>query len=81
MSALSSPVSETHMIMMNLMSLGLITYIPGAAIPFQFEFDISKVDQDEKNCFTVQFLPPRIYEYHTDPSSTPLPETLGCFVL
>lgn len=55
--------------------------IQGTFIPFQFEFDISKVDQDKKNCFTVQFMPPRILEYHTNPSCLPRRETVGCFVL
>ncbi|KAL6194587.1 hypothetical protein ACLB2K_035669 [Fragaria x ananassa] len=39
--------------------------VRGAAIPFQYEFDISKVDTDRKNCFTVRFEHPRIFEYHS----------------
>ncbi|KAL6226375.1 hypothetical protein ACLB2K_000337 [Fragaria x ananassa] len=55
--------------------------IQGAAIPFQFEFDTSKVDKDRKNCFTAQFQPPRVFKYHIRPDSTFPPLTLGCFVL
>ncbi|KAL6226389.1 hypothetical protein ACLB2K_000351 [Fragaria x ananassa] len=39
----------------------------GGAVLFQFEFDISKVDTDRKNCFTIQFQPPRIFECHSSP--------------
>ncbi|KAL6226395.1 hypothetical protein ACLB2K_000357 [Fragaria x ananassa] len=60
---------------------GMIFTVQGAAIAFQFEFDISKVDKDRKNCLTVQFQPPRIFEYHLRPDSTFPPHTLGCFVL
>ncbi|PRQ37817.1 putative kelch-type beta propeller [Rosa chinensis] len=55
--------------------------VRGAAIPFQFEFDISKVDKDRKNCFTVRFQPPRIFGYHSGPDCIVPPRTLGCFVL
>ncbi|XP_004287356.1 PREDICTED: uncharacterized protein LOC101307330 [Fragaria vesca subsp. vesca] len=53
----------------------------GGAVLFQFEFDISKVDTDRKNCFTIQFQPPRIFEYHSSPDCVSPPETLGCFLL
>ncbi|PRQ46517.1 hypothetical protein RchiOBHm_Chr2g0089871 [Rosa chinensis] len=53
----------------------------GIAIPFQFDLDITKVDKDKKNCFTLQFMSLRIFEYHTNPSSFPEPGPLGCFVL
>ncbi|KAK9947666.1 hypothetical protein M0R45_003279 [Rubus argutus] len=50
----------------------------GVAIPFQFEFDSTK---DKKNCFTLQFMPPRIFKYRTNPSVYPNPERVGCFAL
>ena len=53
----------------------------GGAVLFQFEFDITKVDTDRKNCFTIQFQPPRIFEYHTIPDCVSPPDTLGCFLL
>ncbi|PRQ46419.1 putative kelch-type beta propeller [Rosa chinensis] len=53
----------------------------GVAIPFQFEIDITKLDKDEKDCFTLQFMPPRIFQYQTNPATYPSPETVGCFVL
>nr|XP_011458303.1 PREDICTED: uncharacterized protein LOC105349686 [Fragaria vesca subsp. vesca] len=53
----------------------------GGAVLFQFEFDISKVDTDRKNCFTLQFQPPRIFEYHSSPDCMSPPDTLGCFLL
>ncbi|XP_062013313.1 uncharacterized protein LOC133729740 [Rosa rugosa] len=49
--------------------------IHGAVIPFQFEVDITKVDKDKKNCLTLQFMPLRSFEYHTNPSNFPAPET------
>ncbi|XP_061999946.1 uncharacterized protein LOC133717275 isoform X2 [Rosa rugosa] len=48
----------------------------GVAIPFQFQVDITKVDRDEKNCFTLQFMTPRTFEFQTNPSTFPLPFTL-----
>ncbi|KAK9929985.1 hypothetical protein M0R45_027047 [Rubus argutus] len=50
----------------------------GVALPFQFEFDSTK---DKKNCFTLQFMPPRIFKYRTNPSVYPNPERVGCFAL
>ncbi|KAM5547712.1 hypothetical protein ABKV19_001935 [Rosa sericea] len=49
----------------------------GAVIPFQFEVDITKVDKDKKNCLTLRFMPLRSFEYHTNPSNFPAPETDG----
>ncbi|KAM5552596.1 hypothetical protein ABKV19_027100 [Rosa sericea] len=49
----------------------------GVAIPFQFEVDITKVDKDEKNCLTLQFMPTRIFEFYTNPSTFPDPEAEG----
>ncbi|KAM5574746.1 hypothetical protein ABKV19_013940 [Rosa sericea] len=53
----------------------------GVAMPFQFEVDITKVDKDEKNCLTLQFMPTRIFKFYTNPSTFPDPEAYGCFVL
>ena len=50
----------------------------GVALPFQFEFDSTK---DKKNYFTLQFMPPRIFKYRTNPSVYPNPERVGCFAL
>ncbi|KAL6144208.1 hypothetical protein ACLB2K_054903 [Fragaria x ananassa] len=53
----------------------------GAAILFQFEFDICKVNEDMNNCITVEFQPPCGFEYHGDPGPHSPPSILGCFVL
>ena len=53
----------------------------GVAIPFQFQVDITKVDEGNKDCFTLQFMPPCIFKFYTNPSTFPNPETAGCFVL
>ncbi|KAL6221207.1 hypothetical protein ACLB2K_008959 [Fragaria x ananassa] len=53
----------------------------GMAIPFEHDLDITKVDRDKKNCFTIQFMTPRIFNYHTNPSTFPQPPTVGCFLL
>lgn len=53
--------------------------VQGVAMPFQYEYDITKVDK--KSCFTLQFMPTRIFEFHTNPPTTAFAETVGCFVL
>ncbi|KAK9907801.1 hypothetical protein M0R45_000741 [Rubus argutus] len=53
----------------------------GVAIPFQFQVDITKVDKGKKDCFTLQFMPPCIFNFYTNPSTFPKPEPAGCFVL
>lgn len=53
----------------------------GAVIPFQYELDMTKVDKDKKNCLALQFMPLRSFEYHTNPSTLPDPESVGCFLL
>nr|XP_011459514.1 PREDICTED: uncharacterized protein LOC105349982 [Fragaria vesca subsp. vesca] len=53
----------------------------GVAIPFRFEVDITKIDKDAKNCLTLQFMPTRIFEFCTNPSTFPSPRAHGCFVL
>ncbi|KAM5578298.1 hypothetical protein ABKV19_008551 [Rosa sericea] len=53
----------------------------GVAIPFQFEVDITKLDKDKKDCFSLQFMPIRIFEFHTTPSTLPFPETVGSYLL
>ncbi|XP_050378881.1 uncharacterized protein LOC126796154 [Argentina anserina] len=50
-----------------------------AVIPFHFEVDMTKVDKDTKNCLTLQFMPLRSFEYHTNPSTFPDQETTGAF--
>lgn len=53
----------------------------GVAIPFQFEVDMTKLDKDKKSCFTLQFMPIRIFEFHTTPSTLPYPESVGSYLL
>ncbi|KAL6221741.1 hypothetical protein ACLB2K_005136 [Fragaria x ananassa] len=53
----------------------------GMAIALQYDLDITKVDRDKTNCFTIQFMTPRIFNYHTNPSTFPQLPTVGCFLL